>query len=337
MPRLLPCQQHSPEIRKFIAQALGCDVAYLTEKNTARAVTVAFDPHTVHPRLDDGTTMDSGNWRKVFRGDHLPSVERLQRVTALYPLADRATKLLLWPAIDAALQFAASRVELLDHMPSAIKAILFETDYIVSRKLIRKPKLSKWDLAKLSQIGGPDSLAAQLILLSETPSRLTPAQRIMAQGYSYLTLLRLMHFSPFFELGADFHNYIIEHHLGANRGMMYFPGYDGLLERLQVGRIKIGLMQLFGLVDESFAKQHKMLYCIEVVLGEDSSEAFLPLLTDRPSEIPPDNPIYGVLQKYRHPAVRNNLSIPLPYKKRRPDQARIANALGVATLLPEQR
>lgn len=337
MPRLLPCQQHSPEIRKFIAQALGCDVAYLTEKKTARAVTVAFDPHTVHTRVDDGTTMDSGNWRKVFRGDHLPSAERLQRVIAVHPLADRATRLILWPAIDAAPRFAARRVDLLDLMPAEIKAVLFETDYLQGRKLIRKPKLSKWDLSKLSRIGGPDALAAQLILLSETPSRLTSTQRILVQGYAYLTLLRLMHFSPFFELGASFYDYIIEHHLGGNKGTMLFPGFNSVAERLMVGRIEIGLMQLFGFVDDSFKKQHKMLYCVEVVLGENSSEAFLPFLSNPPPELVPDDQIHDVLRRYRHPAIRNNSAIPLPYKKPRFKQVRIANALTFAALLPDSQ
>lgn len=315
----------------MIARTLVGDIKEIAGEKSARGLAVRFDPHTIHPRHEDGKESDSGNWRKVELGDHLPSTARLGRVTTVYPHADRVAKSLLWPAVDiqARPPVARTGAEILEAMPSEIYRILFEPHFLMKNEWWPRATLTKWDLLKLTRIGTPDALAAQLALLMETPTRLTSLNQTALRGLTFRTLVDLLVFTPFFEVRIDLYRYVLEHHLEKplSKWTFAYPEAKVIDGKTRAERAILEFMHDMGLVDNSFRQQRLVLYYLQQLFSLDSLKVLTDFLSPHfPDRVRPTDPIYGLLKRMRHPATRYNETVFLPYRRKWKEPFRIANA-----------
>lgn len=269
--------------------------------------------------------MDAGSWRKIERGERLPSVSRLERVTAVYPQADRVTKLLLWPALDIAPRRARPWEDLLLDMPDPLKRILFEKHIFQRDKLIPKVQLVMKDIDELTRIGTAEALAVQIILLREIPDRLSYSDRAVLHGAIFRTLIDLLCFKPFHVLGSSLYDYVVKNFLWKMPSLSFnFPDFDKVKFRIELERSMLFFLHSLGFVDNSFHKQREFLYLLRQCFQEDMYKE-LARFAEQRSTLRPIDPIYRILKQQQHPATR--YSKPIPFRESGKKDFKIGNAL----------
>lgn len=185
------------------------------------------------------------------------------------------------------------------------------------------------DLLKLTRIGTPDALAAQLALLTETPTRLTSLNRTVLRGLTFRTLVDLLVFTPFFEVRFDLYRYVLEHHLEKPLSSWTFtyPEAKVVDGKTRAERAILAFMHDMGLVNNTFRQQRLVLYYLQQLFSLDAMKVLTNFLSSGiPDRVRPMDPVYRILKRMRHPGTRYNETVFLPYRRKCKESFRIANA-----------